>query len=1459
MNQHNKSIAIVGMSCFAPGATDIHQYWENLVNGVDSIVDVPADRIDPRYFEYHKASPDRFYCKRGGFAPEIIFDPVAFSMLPVSIEGMDTAHLLALQLVYKALEDASVFEKNISLKNSSLIIGKGNYVGTAIWRALDIVHVGEQISEILKMAMPGISAEDVDRVKHQYQKLRGRYGADSMIGLIPNLIASLIANKLDMHGPAYTVDAACASSMIALDHAINEINSGRSDIAIAGGIHLEQNATFWSIFNEIGALSRKQKITPFDESADGLLPSEGAGFIVIKDLEKAIADNDRIYCIIKGVGVSSDGHATSPMAPDSEGQKLAVERAWQKSGLDRTKIGYIEAHGTATPIGDKTELKTLDTSFPIKENEREVLIGSVKSNIGHAMPAAGIFGLIKTALSLYNRQIPPTLHCEKPLKEMTDTRFRPVQKLTQWDENKYPLVAGVNSFGFGGINAHVVMEAYGNTRAQTTSVSVKKAPFTDKAIVLSASSKEKLVEALSNNTTIREPGNYRLVLFNPTPDRIEKAIKLIQKDKPWFGRMDIWYTNEPLLTKGGKIAFFYPGFDPSLNTEIESIIDYFKIDLPLTDLDKNALLDQTLKLYRSTEALNIALDKLDIKADLYFGHSLGEWFGMISTGMFTQESVHTLLESLSPDHYNIDGVHFIAVSAGAEEMKPYVDSIKDLYLSNDNCPHQALLCGTTEAIDQLIPLLRKNQYFYQVLSFQSGLHTPLIKDKIYLVDDCFSKLTFEQAKAPMWSCNSLQPYPQEAEEVKALTIKHVLETVRFRELVEKLYSEQNVRMFIQIGSGSMLSFIDDTLADKAYCTISTTANTKTTIEQLRKVLALLYIQGKDVNLDFIGADNIGTQQKTKESGKGLILTRGMKLLKNLPLLNDLSHQYSQKAVPVLEQPSLLHNTNNPLLEALNENIKEMAQIQMDMVKLFQSKITSGNNITSQSSVRTSSQITDAEPKQDKTKDVAINKEGTTFEEQMYVSLKTHPTVIDHSLVKQPAHWHVPEDLNPVIPMTMTFELLAEAAHKQDLSKKILKLGPVSVFQWMNVVKPFEQKINGKWKTNNSISVNIKGFASGEVVLGDEYPKPDSSYENDIDLGENIRPLPTKEKIYQDYMFHGPTYQGIEEVTHITEKGIRAYIKHSGGKGSLLDNLGQVYGLYLQLVLEKNSVTFPVKVMDITFFQDMDDQSGIFECVCLNKSIDDEFTACEITLKREGKLWCVVKGWQNRRFEFDKAIWQMMLNAENSILAKEIAPDIFYFYNAYNKSYSWDFLEKRYLNKEEKEHLKSLPQNKRKEYLISRIALKDALRNYVKTNKDKKTYPIEYSIQHDQYGKPSPFGLDEVKGLEISLAHKGTESVAITSDKPVGIDIELIADRSEEFMKMTFTESEIKMLNNKDQAEWTTRFWVAKEAYGKKLGLGLQGNPKRYEVKEIIDEDTLVIDDCKIKTMKFKNHIIGWTL
>jgi acyl transferase domain-containing protein len=234
---------------------------------------------------------------------------------------------------------------------------------------------------------------------------------------------------------------------------------------LAGGVHHCHDITFWSVFSQLGALSRTGQIRPFHRGADGILIGEGTGVVVLKRLPDALAAGDRVYAVIRGTGIASDGRAASLLTPEPAGQLRAVREAWAAAGLDPLApdaIGLLEAHGTATPAGDRAELLTIAEAFgPPRTDEAAgapPALGSVKSMIGHTMPAAGIAGLIKAALAVHHAVLPPTLHCDDPHPDLKGTRFRTLAKAEPWTDTGTPRRAGVNAFGFGGINAHVVLE-----------------------------------------------------------------------------------------------------------------------------------------------------------------------------------------------------------------------------------------------------------------------------------------------------------------------------------------------------------------------------------------------------------------------------------------------------------------------------------------------------------------------------------------------------------------------------------------------------------------------------------------------------------------------------------------------------------------------------------------------------------------------------------------------------------------------------------------------------------------------------------------------------------------------------------------------------------------------------------------------------------------------------------------
>ncbi|MBT2563885.1 4'-phosphopantetheinyl transferase superfamily protein [Pedobacter sp. ISL-68] len=1406
-------VAIIGMSCIFPGAKDMQAFWENIINRVDSTQEVPADRIDPVHFDKAVSGVDRFYCNRGGFIPDHQFDPQRFGILPLAVEGTEPDHLLTLDLVHQALEDASVFEKKYSLDKTGIIIGKGNYVGPGATRAIEIVRTGEQISSVLKDLMPQLTDAEIEKVKHEFQLRKGRFSADTAMGLIPNLVASLVANRLNLGGLAFTLDAACASSLIAVDHGVQELNSGRCDMIIAGGVHLGQNAAFWSIFSQLGALSKQEKIKPFDQNADGLIIGEGCGFVVLKRLDDAIRDQDKIYSVIKGVGISSDGSGTSVMSPSVKGQLKAITEAWKNAELESKNIGYLEAHGTGTPLGDKTEVETLKQFFGQDADLPKAGIGSVKSNIGHAMPAAGIAGLIKSSLALYHGIIPPTLHCDEPVAQLAETRFSAVQKAIDWNQSGLPKLAAVNAFGFGGINAHVVLTAYDT-------------PKKDEVLVIARPSHEALIESLENGDYSIGNGNFRLVLFNPSSERIKKALKIVAKNSPWRNKQDIWYTNAPLLANDGKIAFVFPGLDGLAGGEIKSVADYFNISIDENE-KQDGLLSEALNILNKSSVLDQALKQLGIKSDMNAGHSLGEWLAARSSELAEESSVMNLLNVLNPETFELKDSRFIAVGCGLDTLQPIIESITDLYLSNDNCPQQVILCGSKIALDELVPILKVKQIFHQVLPFQSGFHSPFVADKLGLILEGMQDMQFRKTTTPLWSATTLETYPEGFEAIRQLSAEHLIKPVRFRELTEKLYAE-GARVFIQVGSGGLVGFIDDTLRGKEISTISANVPIRSGITQLQRVLAALFIEGKEIGLNYLGNIKSTPPQKNK----GIKLELGSPIIHNLQTLKGLTIKQAQ---PTPSKSFV--EAKHPVLQAFNENVMEMINMQSEMIELFE-------NAALQ--VDQPSNWAPAKP---------IKPVRQSFSQKLDVSLENCPYLIDHSLLRQPKGWPTVEDMDPVIPMTMIFEVFAEIANAQSPEEKVQKIMNMRVFQWMNVVKPFQETVTGEWKDEQSVYLNLERFANAEVQLAAQLS---AAPNRNFDIGKLLDIDRTSAQIYDAHMFHGPDYQGIKKLTAVGEKGITGIIEASGGKGSLLDNAGQLFGLWLQLTLEKDRIAFPVKIQEIEFFGDMADQKGQFECTCVLTEINDEFATADIVMKRDGITWLIISGWQNRRLEIDEPLWNVSMSPLHNRLSKEVAPGVFLFGNAYSRVVSWDFILKRYFNQTEKKHHQNLLPNKRRTWMISRVAAKDAVRNLLNTQKNQACYPITFEIYSDEFRKPYVKG-GLTDNINISIAHKGTDAVGIARfNEPVGIDIEHIEERSAGFFDLVFNDHEMALLESRDKTEWATRFWVAKEAYGKYLGKGLQGNPKAYTV-EVINGEELCINNITIKTIKHKNYIIGWTL
>ena len=459
-------VAVVGLACLFPGAPDVGTYWRNILAKVDAITDPPPEAWDPAQSRDIAADPhERVYCTKGGYlGPLAYFDPLEHGIMPRAVEGGEPDQWLALRVAREALRDAGYDDGVPQRERAALILGKGTYANRGTLSVVQHAMMIDYTLQILQSVHPGLSDDDLRLIRADLKRNLPRFDAETAPSLIPNVTVGRIANRLDIMGPSYTIDAACASSLVAIDIAVKGLLDGEYDVAVVGGLQVATPLPVLGLFCRLSALSPSGRIRPFDKDADGTLLSEGVGMAVLKRQSQAEGDGDRIYALIKGTGVASDGRAVSVLAPRVEGEELALRRAYERAGVSPRSVGLIEAHGTGTLVGDAVEVEALTRVFGERTGTPSCALGSVKSMIGHTMPAAGIAGFIKSVLALYHKVLPPTLNVAAPSPRLgldrtpfyinTDTR--------PWIHGgpEHPRRAGVNAFGFGGINAHVVLEEH---------------------------------------------------------------------------------------------------------------------------------------------------------------------------------------------------------------------------------------------------------------------------------------------------------------------------------------------------------------------------------------------------------------------------------------------------------------------------------------------------------------------------------------------------------------------------------------------------------------------------------------------------------------------------------------------------------------------------------------------------------------------------------------------------------------------------------------------------------------------------------------------------------------------------------------------------------------------------------------------------------------------------------------
>ncbi|MEU6218147.1 beta-ketoacyl synthase N-terminal-like domain-containing protein [Streptomyces sp. NPDC047022] len=1508
------AVAIVGMSVLLPGAASLEAYWHNLLEGVDAISDVPEGRWDADYYRPDCVNEPpvahQVYCRRGGFVDGLAeVEATRFGIMPNSVSGTEPDQLIALNVASAALADAGGQERLPDRHRVGVVLGRGGYLTPGLVRLDQRVRTAGQLVRTLGELLPGLDSGQLARIREAFTERLGQDSPESAIGLVPNLAASRLANRLDLRGPAYTVDAACASSLVALDQAVGELVGGRCDVMLAGGVHHCHDITLWSVFSQLRALSPSQRIRPFHREADGILIGEGTGVVVLKRLADAERDGDRVYAVIRGTGVASDGRAAGLVNPDPGGQAHAVRQAWRVAGLDPAmpdSIGLLEAHGTATPAGDAAELSTLLDVFGHGDavgGERAV-IGSVKSMIGHTMPAAGVAGLVKAALAVHHGMLLPTLHCDDPHPALAATRFRTLDKAVPWETNPSRPVrrAAVNAFGFGGINAHVVLEQApgaaaarsSGTRAPATATAVTATAVAtpaattataavaepERVLLLAAESPERLAalldaddpavlaRGLDAGRTHPDAGRARLGVVAPTAKRLALARRAVAKGRAWHGRSDVWFRPGPLLGGGeragnGKLAFVFPGLEGDFEPHVDDVAVHFGLpgvtrrpaDPPgersrVTDVGRHGF-----DVVGVGRLLDAALRAMGVVPDAVAGHSVGEWTAMTAAGLYSGDEVDDFMASFDPDTVTVPGLAYGAIGAPAEQVLHALgDGWADagLVLSHDNAPAQSMVCGPDTAVEQFVRSFRARGVLGQVLPFRSGFHTPMLEPYLTPIKEAASRFRLHTPTVAVWSGTTAAPFPEGEGAVRELFVRHLLEPVRFRQLAEAMYAAGH-RTFVQVGTGQLGSLIGDTLGGRDHLVVAANSPRRTGLAQLRRAATALWTAGAAVAPALphasalplaaapphAGAPTAGTGKAPAGRGPVRLDLGGALVSLEGRALAQLRAELGTGRTPGAAEPSPLDALAGRFPAA-----GELSALLRDTADTAAVLISASGRREAPVSPLPAPSASPARPTPTQAGERTV----------AHVSPDTMPYLLDHCFFPQRPGWPDTADRWPVVPATTIVQHLMDAAQRAVPGTRAVAVHAARFDQWLAAAPAVDVPVTVTPDADapHRLAVSFGPHARAVVELAPAYPTAPPARWRTTPASERT-PEHRAAQIYDErWMFHGPAFQGVTELSSIGDAHIRGVITTPTAPGALLDNVGQLLGYWIMATRGERTVVFPVGMRHMRFHGPHPRPGTQVECLVRITSLTDTVLEADAQLAVAGEVWAELSGWQDRRFDNDPYTRPVERFPERNTLSQARTGGWSLVHERWPDLASRELIMRNSLSGAERSEYAAHTPRGRRQWLLGRIAAKDAVRQWLWDHGEGPVFPAEIRILNDPSGVPYARGLHgrTLPSLDLSLAHCAEAAVAIvrphTPGPGPGIDIEEVVERDEAVLAVTLGEAELRLLRarcaatGESEALWFTRFWAAKEAVAKAEGTGFRGRPRDFAVVEATAPDRLLV-------------------
>lgn len=806
-------IAIVGMACRFPGASSLSAYWQLLRQGEDRVGQIPGDRWSlQEFFDADPNQAGKHYCRQGGFLEHIDqFDPEFFGIAPREAPYMDPQQRLLLEVMWEALEDSALLPQALS----------GSQTGVFV----------------------GASTLDYGQILLQCDDQIGPY---TTTGLASTMLANRISYLLNFQGPSLTVDTACSSSLVAVHLACQSLWQKESTLALAAGVNLILTPSLTIGFSKLTALSPEGRCKAFAADANGFVRSEGAGVVVLKPLSQALAQGDRIYALIRGGAINQDGRSNGLTAPNRDSQAAVLRRAYRQARVPLAQVSYIEAHGTGTLLGDPIEAMALGQVFGASHgNSKPLRIGSVKTNIGHTEAAAGMAGLIKVALCLQHQSWVPSLHFHQPNPYIPFDQLplRVQTGLEPWPDFSPQTIAGVSSFGFGGTNAHLVLQAgpqldadRGDHRDDRPGHVFTLSARSEGALRQLAGRYSELLKTLPaaalgdlchTANSGRTAFAHRLATWVEQPDSLVESLAAVAAGTSPPG-LAIGHSSRPeapplvwLFTgqgsqytgMGRQLFETHPQFRATLEQCDEILRPYLQdslLQIIYPDTPEDSRLHQTAYTQPALFALEYALAELwqswGVKPAAVLGHSLGEYVAACVAGVFDLESGLKLIAERGRLMQSLPAKGMMAaIMADGETVAaliaPYAETVA---IATLNGPNNTVVAGEQAAIQDLLEVCQGRQMGVTPLTVSHGFHSPQMDPILNLFEHLARQVNFHPPQIPLVANLTGQFFATGAIPDATYWRHQARRPVRFAEGIASLY-QQGYRHFLEIGPHPVLS------------------------------------------------------------------------------------------------------------------------------------------------------------------------------------------------------------------------------------------------------------------------------------------------------------------------------------------------------------------------------------------------------------------------------------------------------------------------------------------------------------------------------------------------------------------------------------------------------------------------------------------------------------------------------